>query len=96
MNDESPENIAENEAMEEMHVFCRWPKQEYGLLSSDKTRSRSLVPGEPPRDSSVGGSSGVLVSVSILLFTVRHGPKQTSQCRESIDFGMRSSPLNRQ
>lgn len=95
MNDESPENIAENEAMEEMHVFCRWLKQEYGLLSSDKTRSRSLASGDSPRDSSVGGSSGVLISVSILLFTIRHGPRQTSQSRESIEFGMRSSPLNR-
>lgn len=35
MNDESPENIAENEAMYEIHVFCRLLKQEYGgrLLS---------------------------------------------------------------
>ena len=32
MKDESPENIAENEAMKEMHIFCRSLKDEYGRL----------------------------------------------------------------
>ena len=30
MNDESPENIAENEAVNKIHVFCHLLKQEYG------------------------------------------------------------------
>ena len=94
MNEESPENIAENEAMEEMQVFYRWLKQEYGLLSSRKAPSGSLAPGESPRDSSVGGSSGAVTLTSILRFTIRHCPRRSSQSREFIGFGMRSSPFN--
>ena len=66
MNDESPENIAEKEAMEEMHVFCRWLKQEYGRLSSCKTNLPSSARAEAPRDSSSGGSGGALSSSSIV------------------------------
>ena len=86
MNDESPENIAENEAIEEMHVFCRWLKQEYGRLESCKTRTPSSAPSESPRDSSTGGSSGALTSLSIVQFTTRHGSRQFPQFREAIGF----------
>ena len=62
MKDESPENIAENEAMKEMHVFCRSLKEEYGRPESCV---QSLSPTMASRDFSLGGSSGALTSLLI-------------------------------